>query len=237
MTTYLIFGASRGLGAFFSQQLPAAGDTVYLVSRSQPDTSQADGIDRIWIQADLSADGVAARVAQSLSSITLDVCLYSAGIWEELAFSSSYDFDQVSDDEIERIVTVNLVSAITGVQKLLPALRRSASGKIIFIGSNAGLENARRPEVAYAASKFGIRGLTHALREVVRKDSIAVTCLNLGDIGAINAVNGTFEVEIGASGRKLIALSDILVMVKAIIALSNASCVKELDLFAMTDDM
>lgn len=233
---YLLFGASRGLGAFFNVSLPGAGDTVWLVSRSEPDLTEADGVKRIWIQADLSNAQVASRIADALGDITLDVCLYNAGTWERYAFSSKYNYEDVPIDEMERILRTNLTSAMTCVQKLLPVLRRSHNAKIIFIGSNAGLENSGRPEVAYTVSKFGLRGLTHALREVVRKDNIGVTCLNLGDVGEVVGVDGEFQAK-SSSERPLIALSDIATMLKAIIALSNTSCVKEIDMFAMTDSI
>lgn len=238
MTHYLIFGASRGLGALFSQSLPKSGDTVWLVSRTQPYMSKRDGIQRIWIQADLADSRAASHIAEVIGETNrLDVCLYNAGIWEETAFSPDYNYEQVSAEEIAQIVQVNLVSAMTGVQKMLPALRRSSRGKIIFIGSNAGLENSKRPEVAYAATKFALRGLTHALREVVREDGIGVTCLNLGDVGTVEVVDGKVEVAPDSSGRALIALADIVIMLKAVIELSNTSCAKEIDLLAMTEDI
>jgi short-subunit dehydrogenase len=234
---YLIFGASRGLGAFFSHSLPSAGDTVWLVARSQPDLSDGDGVKRVWIQADLSNSQAAARVAEAIGDATLDVCIYNAGIWERFAFSKRYDFEQVPVEETERIISTNLTAAILCVQKVLPALRRSSNAKIILIGSNAGLENSGRPEVAYTVSKFGLRGLTHALREVVREAAIGVTCLNLGDVGEVIVADGQVRVDTGSSGRVLITLSDILIMLKAIISLSNTSCVKEIDLLAMTDSI
>lgn len=233
---YLIFGASRGLGALFSRALPSAGDTAWLVSRSQPDLAQENGVTRIWIQADLSDAQVALHIANTLGDVTLDVCLYNAGTWEQYAFSPKYNYEEVTIEEIERIIRTNLTSAITCVQKVLPALRRSRNAKIILIGSNAGLENSGRPEVAYTVSKFGLRGLTHALREVVRAANIGVTCLNLGDVGEVVAVDKEFQVQ-SSSNRPLIALSDIVIMLKAIVALSNTSCVKEIDMLAMTDSI
>ena len=71
----------------------------------------------------------------------------------------------------------------------------------------------------------------------MRKDAISVTCLNLGDVGEVVVADGQFRVETGSSGRVLISLSDILIMLKALISLSNTSCVKEIDMLAMTDDI
>lgn len=232
----LIVGASRGLGALFAQALPHAGDTVWLVARTQPDLSDADGASRIWIQADLADPNAAQKIADYFHDQTLDVCIYNAGIWEANAFSADYDFEDISSDDLQKIITVNLTSAILTVQKVLPALRRSANGKIIFIGSNAGMENSGRPEVAYVASKFGLRGLTHALRTVVQKDAIGVTCLNLGDVGDVVFEDGHFNTR-HSGERPLIALDDIVTVLKAIISLSNSSCVKEIDLLAMSDSL
>jgi NAD(P)-dependent dehydrogenase (short-subunit alcohol dehydrogenase family) len=235
MTNTLIFGASRGLGALFAYELPQRGDTVWIVSRSQPDTPVDDGITRIWIEADLSVSSAGKVIAAAVGDTVLDVCLYNAGIWEEQAFSESYRYDDVSDEETERLIAVNLTSAITSVQKLLPALRRSQNGKIIFIGSNAGLENSRRPEVAYAASKFGLRGMAHALREVVRTDRIGVTCINLGDVGVVTTINGRPALD--PNGFQGIPLADIVSVLRCLITLSNGSCVKEIDLLSMNESL
>jgi len=235
MSHILIFGGSRGLGAAFSLGLPARGDRVWLVSRGKPDLASRDGVERRWIDADLSRSGAGAIVARSVGDEPLDVVLYNAGIWEHSAFSDAYDFAAVDDAETERIIAVNLTSAIACVRALLPNLRRSPAAKVIFIGSTSGLDNSSGREVAYAASKFGLRGVTHALRENLRADGIAVTCLNPGNIGTIRVENGVVSATPHES-RRMIPPQDLVALVKCIIGLSNASCVKEIDIMAMTDD-
>lgn len=230
MTNYLIFGASRGLGALFSRELPNAGDTVWIVSRSEPYLDELDGVVRVWIPADLSMRGTGSMIAQKYGDAPLDVCLYNAGIWEDDAFGDSYDYEKVKDEDTERIIAINLTSAIVSVQKLLPNLRRSKNAKIIFTGSINGMENSRAPEVAYSASKFGLRGVTHALREVVRKDRISVTCVNLGSASATKD-----EMEADSNTRNTVSPDDLISVMRCIISLSNASCVKEIDLLAMSD--
>jgi NAD(P)-dependent dehydrogenase (short-subunit alcohol dehydrogenase family) len=61
-------------------------------------------------------------------------------------------------------------------------LRQAQNPKIIFMGALSGLDNFPAPEVANSASKFGLRGVVHALREELRKDRIAVTIINPGNI-------------------------------------------------------
>lgn len=227
----LILGASRGLGAGFARDLPSPGDTVWMVSRGEPAMlRQDDGVKRIWVQADLASHEAATTLEQTFSDQALDAVIYNAGIWEEAAFESRYDFEQVDPLENERIIAVNLTGAIHCIQKLIPALRRSANAKIVLIGSTSGMENNGTREVAYVASKFGLRGAGHALRENLRPDHIAVTCLNLGDLD-LSAVSGAQS----SSPRPLIPLRDIIALVKCLLDLSPASCVKEIDMPSMSD--
>ncbi len=234
MSNILIFGGSRGLGAALSWGLPVRGDKVWLVSRGRPDLDDRDGVQRVWIEADLSTPRAGATVARAVEETPLDVVIYNAGIWEHNAFGDSYDFMRVDDAETERIIAVNLTSAITSTRALLPNLRKSTGAKVTFIGSTCGLDNSSGREVAYAASKFGLRGATHALRENLRADGIAVTCLNPGNIGAITAERG-FVSTTPHESREMIPPQDLIAIVKCVIGLSNASCVKEIDVMAMTD--
>lgn len=235
MTNILIVGASRGLGAAFSAGVPAAGDKVWLVSRSRPDLNQTDGVDRAWIEADLTNTDASAKMEQALAGARLDVLIYNAGIWESRAFQSDYDFEQVSADETRNIISVNLTAAIHCIQHVLPNLRLSPNAKIILIGSTSGLENADSPEVAYTASKFGLRGLAHALRENLRKDGIAVTCINPGELAAEIPYERGVQAAIAAYQGTRIPVHDIVALVRCVIGLSKVACVKEIDVPSMTD--
>src|SRR5262249_19780126 len=143
-------------------------------------------------------------------------------------------FTAVDDAETERIIAVNLTSAITCVRALVPQLRKSPAAKLIFIGSPSGPDNSTGREMAYAPSKFGLPGITHALRESLRADGIAVTCLNPGNIGTIMVERGVIS-SAPHEDRVMIPPQDLVCLVKCVIGLSNASCVKEIDVMAMTD--
>lgn len=234
MANILIFGGSRGLGAAFSLALPSTGDTVWLVSRRQPDLSDQDGVRRLWIEADLAERESATIIARAIGDASLDLAIYNAGIWEHNAFGSRYDLADVEDAETERIIAVNLTSAIRCMRALLPNLRRSPAAKIIFVGSTSGLDHSSGPEVAYAASKFGLRGAAHALREVLRPDGIAVTCINPGNIGTITVEDGRVTSK-AHEARRMIPPQDLIELTKCVMRLTNDSCVKEIDVMAMTD--
>jgi short-subunit dehydrogenase len=227
MSRFLITGASRGLGELLHLKLPQKLDTVYLVSRSEPQQPR-DGVKRYWIQADLSQQGAAKLIAEAVGEATLDVLIYNAGIWEENAFSEKYDFESVNEEEIGRIMNVNLTSAIMVVQKLLPNLRTSSNPKIILIGSVSAKAYSRGREVACVASKAGLLGVASSLRENLRNDKIAVTCINPGNFGALRE-------GIDVLDAKGIPADDLLETMRYVLRLSNASCIREIDLVAMSD--
>ncbi len=235
MTSVLITGGSRGLGAALAAGLPVEGDTVYVVSRSRPQPDRQDGVARIWIEADLALSGASRRVSEVLGDARLDVLICNAGIWEAGAFGDAYDFEKGSEEEIRSILAVNLTSAITFARAVIPNLRRSDRGKIILIGSTSGLENTRSPEVAYSASKFGLRGVAHALREVLRKERIAVTCINPGEVAAEIPYERGAEEAISAYGGARIPVQDLVAIVRCLMSLSGAICVKEIDAPALMD--
>lgn len=235
MTRYLIIGASRGLGEVFHRTLPVSGDVCWLVSRSEPALDLGDGVSRAWIRADLAERESADVIALAIGDAALDVVIYNAGIWEAGAFSSSYRFEEVSDEEDARVLTVNLASAIPVLKRLIPALRRGANAKIVLIGSVNGLPYVGAPEVAYNASKFGLRGVAHALRAGLRKDRIAVTILNPGSFGVPRFVDGQLVNETAGDVADCIPPQDLATLVRAIVSLSNATVVRELDVMAMSD--
>lgn len=236
MTNILITGASRGLGHAFNASLAGPGDGLWLVSRTAPALDLADGAARHWVQADLSTPGAAAAIAEALAGVALDALIYNAGIWERNAFSSRYRLEASPDAETLDVLNVNLTSALLCVQKLLPNLKKSTAAKIILIGSTSGLDNAGTPEAAYNASKMGLRGLALALREYLRSARIPVTIVNPGSISTEDSpYEAGREAALAASGGALIPVHDLVALVRCVLSLSNATCVKEIDVPATAD--
>ncbi|SDC28271.1 Short-chain dehydrogenase [Paenibacillus sp. CF095] len=236
MKNIIIFGASKGLGDAFVRGVPQSGDKVWVVSRSKPESlSVEDGVQRIWIQADLSELQAAEQVASQLQGETLDVLIYNVGIWEKEGFEEHYTFDKDEPADISQLIHVNVTSTIVCIQALLPQLRQSEAGKIILIGSTAGLSNAGSSQVSFVASKFAIRGITEALREHTRNDRIAVTCINPGELAAEIPYEDGMERALAEYDGTRIPLQDMVAIVRCIISLSKAACVKEINIPALTD--
>jgi 3-oxoacyl-[acyl-carrier protein] reductase len=86
-------------------------------------------------------------------------------------------------------------------------------------------------EVANSASKFGLRGVVHALREELRSQQIGVTVVNPGNVGTPEVLADLTAANL--TGGEAIPLSDLLAILDCILSLSRATCVKEIDLPAM----
>ncbi|WP_414583149.1 SDR family NAD(P)-dependent oxidoreductase [Scytonema sp. PCC 10023] len=237
MTHFLIIGASRGLGLGFSIGLPDPGDTVFLVSRTRPPSLDcSDQVSRFWIQADLSVPQTAAvKISEAIGTRAVDFLLYNAGIWEENAFEATYSFEESTPQEMEQIIHVNLLSAILCTHCLIPNLKLSSNPRVVYISSLSGLDNSGAAEVANTASKFGLRGVVHALRECLRQHRIPVTSLNPGNIAAEIPYEAGAEEAIQTYHGTQIPMQDLVLLLRCLRQLSRVSCVKEIDIPAIPD--
>lgn len=237
MTHFLIIGASRGLGLGFSIGLPDPGDTVFLVSRTRPPSlDRSDQVSRFWIQADLSVPQTAAvKISEAIGTRAVDFLLYNAGIWEENAFEATYSFEKSTPQEMEQIIHVNLLSAILCTHRLIPNLKLSSNPRVVYISSLSGLDNSGAAEVANTASKFGLRGVVHALRQCLREHRIPVTSLNPGNIAAEIPYEVSVEEAIRTYNGTRIPMQDLVLLLRCLRQLSRVSCVKEIDIPAMPD--
>jgi 3-oxoacyl-[acyl-carrier protein] reductase len=222
--TLLVAGASRGIGLAVAEHLAPQCDRLLTVSRTAAPIGE-------WIQADLSNLTGVEIVLEAIGGDHLDALLYMGGTWETYAFTSQYCFEDCSDADIAQVIAVNLMAPIRLVKALLPALRRSDNPKIIFMGALSGRDNFPGREVANSASKFGLRGVVHSLREELRSQQISVTVINPGNVG-------TPEVLADLAADNLlcgeaIPLADLLSIIDCILSLSRATCIKEIDVPAM----
>lgn len=222
--TILVAGASRGIGLAVADHLIDQCDRLLAVSRTAAPVGE-------WVQADLSDLAGIKTVVNAIGDDALDALLYMAGTWETHAFTPQYRFETCSDEDTIRVIAVNLVAPIRLVKALLPALRQSENPKIIFMGALSGRDNFPGREVANSASKFGLRGVVHSLREELRSQRIGVTVINPGNVGTPEVLADLAAASL--TGDEAIPLSDLLSIVDCILSLSRATCIKEIDVPAM----
>jgi NAD(P)-dependent dehydrogenase (short-subunit alcohol dehydrogenase family) len=225
MANVTIIVGSRGIGEAVARHLVAKSEQVLSISRSVSSYGE-------WIKADVSTLEGVNTVAEAVGQGCLDFLLYMAGTWEANAFTPAYSFSSCSDDDITRVLNVNLIAPIRIVRALLPALRKSSNPKIIFMGALSGLENFPSREVANTASKFGLCGVVHSLRQELRHDRISVTVINPGNVGTPEVLSDLAE--IGSPATDAIPLEDLLMIIDCILCLSRQTCIKEIDVPAMS---
>jgi 3-oxoacyl-[acyl-carrier protein] reductase len=170
--TALVTGASTGIGLAVARELAAAGAWVGMVARSEAPLARAAAeIGGHAIPADVSsAEGVQslANYVGELLGDPPELVVMAAG-----AFSLSR-LDRARPDEFDRMVDTNLRGPFLLVRALLPGMLARGSGHFVTIGSVAG-RTAFPENGAYAASKFGVRGLHEVLRAEVRGTGVRAT--------------------------------------------------------------
>ena len=159
MLTHLLTGAGSGIGAALAQRLDDRGDRLVLVARSEERatelTSHYPGA--ATVVADLAdPTGLEKALAEAELPDSLDSLVHVAGAVE---LSPVAD---LATDQLREQLDVNLVAPTVLTRACLPSLRR-ARGTVVFVNSTSGLR-ANPTWAAYAASKFGLRGLADALR-------------------------------------------------------------------------
>lgn len=168
----VVVGASRGIGLAIARALAGAGARVAMIARSEDELAAAAAeVGGIPIQADAAdrhtmAD-TAARVTLAFGDAP-EIVVNAAGAFgiAPIADTDPADF--------ERQIAANLVAPFLVAHAFLPAMLRRGSGHLVNIGSVAG----RVPlpgNGAYAASKFGLRGLHEVLAQEVSGTGVLAT--------------------------------------------------------------
>ncbi|MBI1362391.1 MAG: SDR family NAD(P)-dependent oxidoreductase [Proteobacteria bacterium] len=230
MRNFLIVGGSRGIGNSLGAVLPEQGDTVWIVSRTQPQCmNRPDGVTRHWIQGDVTDLALAKKLDAEIGRQKLDVLIYNAGIWEESPFG------QLTPERIARIVTVNLTAMLVIVQALMVQLKGAPKANVILVGSTSGLPHRHSSAVVYDASKNGMRGAAHTLREIFRGTNVGVTYFAPGAVAAeVHVEDGPQAALTKHQGRRM-PVQDVVDVLRCILSLSPAALVKEVIMPALND--
>lgn len=170
----LVTGASSGIGAAIAALFHRKGYTVFGTSRSanqDQDSQREFPMLQLDVDSDSSAkscvDAVLARARR------LDVLVNNAG------FVLSGAVEETSVDEAKQQFETNFFGVARMVQAVLPTMREARSGRILNIGSLAGLL-AIPYNAYYAATKFALEGYSEALWFEVEPFGIAVSLIEPG---------------------------------------------------------
>ncbi len=186
MKRVLVSGGARGIGRAIVEYFVARGDAVAFIYRQNDEAARAvsEQTGAQAIRADLSDAAQAARAAAKAEELLggVDILINNAGV------ASIGLFTDVSDADWRRITDTNLSAAFYLARAVAPGMISQKWGRIVNIGSMWGKIGASC-EVAYSASKAGLRGLTMALAKELGPSGITVNCVEPGVIETeMNAV-------------------------------------------------
>ncbi len=190
----VITGASAGIGAALAELLARRGASLVLVARRK---DVLDGIVRncgssaIGIAADMTHRAEVRRVIQEAIQHFGHVDVWINNVGRGISRLPS----ELTDEDIDAMMQVNVKSALYGMQEILPHFKARNSGHIINISSMLGRMPTFLPRAAYSASKHFLNALTANFRTEIQgtHPGIQVSLVSPGVVATdfgLNAMHG-----------------------------------------------
>lgn len=190
----VISGGSRGLGLCIAREFAKAGAQLALLARDEDELKvaqtqlEAMGANVLIVVADVTDphDDVAAinRVVERFGGV--DVLINNAGIIQV------GPLEHMLDSDFKAAIDLHVWGPLRLSRAALPHLKKSGQGRIVNIASSGGL--IAMPHMApYAVSKFGMVGLSDAMRNELAKDKVKVTTVCPGPIRTGSHVAAKFK--------------------------------------------
>lgn len=163
--TVIVTGGASGLGAAVAGAVGRAGGSAVVFDRQEPQDGFA-WFEQLDLARTRDAEAAVRRVAERAGGLS--------GVVTAAGIDSCGRLEDVSADDWEQVVSVNLLGTAAVVRAALPYLERSR-GRVVTVASTLGLR-ALSDATAYCASKFGVIGFSRALAAETA-GRIGVTCL------------------------------------------------------------
>lgn len=238
MATWLITGASRGLGREIAAHALEAGHTVIATARSRADLAGLQDLTagklhlvELDITDQASIDRALAQAAACAGRI--DVLVNNAG-QAQLGY-----FEMVSERAVRRQFDVNVFGPMAVTRAVLPGMRAARAGLIVTISSASGLVS-NAGGTLYSASKFAVEGWMEGLAEelapfgirslvvnpgMMRTNFLDPSSARQGDIPVADYAEAAARFEAYIAGANHQQANDPAVLAAHIVALADRSTV------------
>ena len=177
----LITGGSKGIGKGLAKVFLSEGANVIICARNQEILDQA--VDELKTFGNIK--GYSANIAKlddvkSLYDFVsnkfnhLDILINNASI-----LGVKLKIKDIPEDIWDSVIQINLNSQFYVIKAFLPLLEKSENSSIINVSSSVG-RKGKADWGAYAASKFGLEGLTQVLADELKDTNIRINSVNPG---------------------------------------------------------
>ena len=225
----VVTGAGRGVGEAIARRLASMGAHVVLVARS------ADSLNRVREQivqaggtasvmpCDLRDPAAVAALGKSVAQTRkrCDILVNNAGVGLD-----GKPLHEVTPEEWDLVFDTNLRGVYLMIRALAPLMIAAGSGHIINISSLAG-RNPLPNGAAYAASKWGLNGLTYSVAEELRRYNIRVSAVAPGSINTDFADHSGRGAASGKDPNKKLQPDDIASVVASLVTQAPQSFISE----------
>jgi short-subunit dehydrogenase len=170
----LLTGASGGIGQAIARALAAQGASLILTGRRADTLSElAQEVSGQAVACDLAQRDEVASLIREVGQV--DILVANA------AHPASGVLTDLDQEQIDRMLEVNLRAPIALARALAPAMAERGRGHLVFISSLSG-KVASASSSIYSATKFGLRGFALGLREDLRASGVGVSVVLPGFI-------------------------------------------------------
>jgi len=219
----LVTGGGRGIGAAIAQKLANLGAFTFICGRNASELQATadticNGKGRCQAipcdVADLAQVEYLARTVQDKAG-SVDILINNAGVE---GFGTP--LHQLLPERWDQILNINLRGVFYTIRTFAPMMIEKRAGEIINISSLAG-KNPLPNGAAYAASKWGLNGLSYSIAEELRQHNIRVTVVCPG------SVNTALSPHEGKDPKKMLQAEDVAHVVEMLVTQQPRSFVSE----------
>jgi len=224
----VITGAGRGIGRAIALTLAELGARTVLCGRSRQALEQTAAAiqnsggqnfaETSVIECDVtdlhSVEALAYRIERTFHRI--DILVNNAGIG-----GAGGPLHLLAPDIWDRVLNTNLRGVYYCIRSLAPLMIKAGSGHIINISSLAG-KNALPNGAAYAASKWGLNGLSYSVAEELRAHNIRVSVICPG------STHTEFSPHPGMNAEKMLQAADVAHVVAMLVTQAPQSFASEI---------
>jgi NAD(P)-dependent dehydrogenase (short-subunit alcohol dehydrogenase family) len=188
--TAVVTGAAGGIGRAIAISLARRRSHLALADIDEAgmaetaDLLSPHGVRVSCHYLDVSDRAAVAKFPAQVSAVHpgVDILVNNAGV------AVGGTFEQVSEEDFDWLFEINFRGVVRMTRAFLPVLRASDDARIVNISSAFGLV-APPGQVAYAASKFAVRGFSEALRHELDGSRVGVTVVHPGGVATSIAEN------------------------------------------------